>query len=160
MSWWPDLSLKCIEPHLGSSVVIMSSCIPQWLNVSDWCSLSWCHWVFIGIFHIDSCKPCFSCSKDPVEYKNYGLHFSPNFTFFLFFFSPSFFYMGISIHISVYLCRNNFSKSVKPIFCMMCPRRPHKKKSPIGGATAMIQKAVIQKMSVISFWKKSWENKM
>ena len=32
--------------------------------------------------------------------------------FFIFYF----FNMGISIDISVYLCRNNFSKSAKPIF--------------------------------------------
>ena len=42
---------------------------------------SWCHWVFIGIFHIDSCKPCFSCSKDPVECINYVYIFFHTFFF-------------------------------------------------------------------------------
>ena len=82
----------------------------------------------------------FSCSKDPVEYKKYGLNF----------FSPLFlnciiFNMGISIDISVYPCKNHISKSEKPIFTKFLVQvygcaleDPMKNK-------AMIQKAVIQK---------------
>ena len=56
------------------------------------CSI--CHCVFIGIFHIDSCKPFFSCSKYPVEYKKCGLHIYTSF----FFFSPT---MAIYISIEI-----------------------------------------------------------
>ena len=36
-----------------------------------------CHCVFLGFFHIDSWKPCFFCSIDPVGYKKNGFHFFP-----------------------------------------------------------------------------------